>query len=294
MERLAKNKRLFVGLTCLSIGCLIGSFGYPLQKLHVYKQVEQNALKVTYERNFIITENDVALPYGFNGRKAQLVAKIYQDNKQLKITFLVGAIACSLTAISIGTETVMADEIDLEVEAIKATGRKQLLLESVKHRLAMASKSQRLLFLDEMRTLISEFGSQEGEILEVDELNAVDKFTAAGYLLTDGLSIDEAVTQTWGYPVGTDKHLEMRERFQAWQGDESEGSSGLIAATGHTPSYRAVFPEAMDATCWKAVRKALDAGIDQTTVITEVLGCTATQMELGNDYLTYLKECNGY
>lgn len=195
MERLAKNKRLFITLSCGAIGCLVGSFAYPLQKLEVWRQVEKNALHQTYTRNFVLTENDVSLPYGFNNNRAKLVAKIYQDNKQQKIFLLVGAAICALGALSIGDETVRADEIDSEVLAIKATGRKQLLLEGVKHRLAMASKSQRLLFLDEMRALVAEFGSAEGEILEADELNAVDKFTNAGYLLAEGLSVDAVVTQ---------------------------------------------------------------------------------------------------
>ncbi|MFB2978027.1 hypothetical protein [Microseira sp. BLCC-F43] len=63
---LAKNKRLFLGLSWASICCLVGSFAYPLQKLQVWRQVEKNAINQTYTRNFVITESDVSLPYEFN------------------------------------------------------------------------------------------------------------------------------------------------------------------------------------------------------------------------------------
>lgn len=64
MERLAKGKKLFIGLSCLSIGCLVGSFGYPLQKLEVYKQLESGQFNIEYERTFVLTENDLNYPYG--------------------------------------------------------------------------------------------------------------------------------------------------------------------------------------------------------------------------------------
>jgi hypothetical protein len=69
--------------------------------------------------------------------------------------------------------------------------------------LALASKSQGLLFLDEMPDLIDEFGSAEAEILEADEINATDKFTNTGYLISEGIPIDAAITQTWGFREGT-------------------------------------------------------------------------------------------
>lgn len=286
MERLAKNKRLFIALSCGAVGCLVGSFAYPLQKLEVWRQVEKNALHQTYTRNFVLTENDVSLPYGFNNNRAKLVAKIYQDNKQQKLFLLVAAAVCALGALSIGNETVLADEIDSEILAIKATGRKQLLLESVKHRLAMASKSQRLLFLDEMRALVTEFGSAEGEILEADELNATDKFTNAGYLLAEGLSVDAVVTQVWGCPVGTNEHRDIKQKLLAWQGEDEEPSASAV-------DFRAHFPESMDAASWKAVKKALGEGLDKGTIVADVLGCRGAQTAVGEAYFDYLQKWFG-
>ncbi len=73
----------------------------------------------------------------------------------------------------IGDKTVINSEIDSEVQQIQATGKKQLLLEKVKHNLALASKAQRISFMDEMKALLEEFGSPEEELIEADELNAL-------------------------------------------------------------------------------------------------------------------------
>lgn len=284
MEKLAKNKRLFVALSCASIASLVGSFAYPLQKLEIYRQGEKNALGQAYIRNFIITENDVSFPYGFDSEKAKLVAKIYQDAKQQKLLLLLAAGVLAIGALTIGDETVLAAEIDSEVSTIKAVGRKQLLLEKVRHRLAMASKTQRLVFLDEMRALMAEFNTPEAEILEADELNATDKFTNAGYLLAEGIPIDKAVAQTWGCPAGTEEHRAVKQKFLAWQGDEEAFEEENI------PDFRTQFPETMDATSWKAVSKALAEGVSREDVITDVLGCKGAQTEIGSAYFDHLQK----
>lgn len=173
MEKLARNKPLFIGLSCLSVGCLVSAFGYPLQRLEVYSQTEQGRFGYSYEKRFIITENDLNYPWGFNQQKAVKIAQIYESATAQKFFLLILSGLCAGYALLIGQETVVNSEIDSELATINATGKKQLLLERVKHRLAMASKSQRLLFLDEMKSLIDEFGSPEEEMLEADELNAL-------------------------------------------------------------------------------------------------------------------------
>lgn len=280
MEKLAKNKRLFIALSCAAIASLIGSFAYPLQKLEVYRQAEKNALGQGYARNFIITESDVSLPYGFDSSRAKLVAKIYQDAKQQKLLLLLAAAVLAIAALTIGDETVLADEIDFEVSAIKAVGRRQLLLEGVKHRLAMASKSQRLIFLDEMKALMEEFNTPEAEILEADELNATDKFTNAGYLLAEGIPLDAAVAQTWGCPTGTEEHRAIKQKFLAWQGEEEVKEEG--------PDFRSQFPETMDVSSWKAISKALAEGMTKEEIVTDVLGCKGVQSAAGNAYFDHL------
>lgn len=172
MEKLARSKPLFIGLSCLSVGCLVSAFGYPLQKLEVYTQAERGRFGYSYEKRFVITESDLNYPLGFSKSKAVKVAQIYESATVQKFFLLVMSGLCSGYALLIGEQAVANSEIDSEVATIKATGRKQLLLERVKHDLALASKSQRLLFLDEMKILMEEFGSAEEEILEADEINA--------------------------------------------------------------------------------------------------------------------------
>lgn len=173
MERLAKNKPLFIGLSCVSVGCLVGAFGYPLQKLEVYSQVENGAFHQQYEKRFILTESDSNYPYGFDAVRAEKIAQVYSAYTPQKVMLLVLAGISAGYALMIGERTVLASEIDSEVQAIQATGRKQLLIEKMKHELALRSKAQRISFMDEMRALLEEFGSPEDEIIEADELNAL-------------------------------------------------------------------------------------------------------------------------
>lgn len=173
MEKLAKNKGLFIGLSCLSVGCLVGSFGYPLQRLEVYTQPELGAFNQEYEKRFILTESDSNYPYGFDATRAEKIAQVYSSYTSQKVMLLVLAGISAGYALMIGDSTVLNSEIDSEVQAIQSTGRKQLLLEKVKHNLALASKAQRISFMDEMRALLEEFGSPEDEIIEADELNAL-------------------------------------------------------------------------------------------------------------------------
>jgi hypothetical protein len=172
MDKLARNKPIFIGLSCTAITCLVASFGYPLQKIEIYKQAEVGNFGSQYLDTFLISESDQDYPYGFNPKKAKKYAQIHRDAKWQKITLLILAGTSAITALGM-SEICLHSEIDDEVSEVKAKGRKQLILEAVKHRLAMASKSQRLLFLDEMRVLMAEFGSAEEEIQEADEINAL-------------------------------------------------------------------------------------------------------------------------
>lgn len=173
MERLAKNKGLFIGLSCLSVGCLVSAFGYPLQRLEVYSQTEQGRFGYSYDRRFIITENDLNYPYGFNQQKAQKIAQTYESATAQKFFLLILSGLCASYALLLGSEVVTNAEIDFEVESIRTTGKKQLLLERVKHQLSLASRAQRISFMDEMKALMEEFGTPEQELIEADEINAL-------------------------------------------------------------------------------------------------------------------------
>lgn len=234
MDKLAKNKPLFIGLSCTAVACLIGSFGYPLQQIEIYKQVETGNFNSQYIRTFIISESDQDYPYGFNPNKAKKYAQIYQDAKWQKTVLLLLAAGSAIAAISMGQEICLHSEIDDEVLAVKSQGKKELILESVKHRLAMASKSQRLLFLDEMKELITEFGSAEEEIQEVDEIAAL---------------------------------------YQEPDVPTTEESSPEISAEAPTVDFRNHFPEHMDASVFGLIQPLLLQGTADEDIARGSLSC---------------------
>lgn len=284
----AKNKPKFIMLSSLSIACLVSAFANPLQKMQVWKQQQIGVFNVGYNQHFIITEGDKYYPFGMDIQKAVKIEEIYQDYKIEKVAALILAITLALSALKLGHDTCISAEINSEVTEIESEGKKQLILEAIKHRLALASKSQRLLFMDEMKSLIEEFGSIEGEILQSDEVNATDKFTNAGYLLAEGHSLDVAVAQTWGVKNGSPEHLEFKRKFLAWQSDDDgELSSSQIDI--EPTDFRGMFPEAMDVPTWKLICKSLAEGSNRAEIIRDVLGCFGSQAPVGEAYFDYLK-----
>ncbi len=234
MDKLAKNKPLFIGLSCTAVACLIGSFGYPLQQVEVYKQVETGNFNNQYIRTFIVSESDQDYPYGFNPNKAKKYAQIYQDAKWQKIILLLLAGSSAIAAIGMGNDICLHSEIDEEVLAVKSQGKKELILESVKHRLAMASKSQRLLFLDEMKELMAEFGSAEEEIQEVDEIAAL---------------------------------------YQEPDASVPEESTPEVLTEAPTVGFRSHFPEHMDTSVWQLIQPLLVQGVADEDVAKGSLSC---------------------
>lgn len=245
MEKLAKQKGLFIGLSCLSVGCLVSSWGYPLQQLEIYSQQEIGKFGYSYDKRFIITESDQNYPYGFNRDRAVKIAQVYQSYAPQKIMLLILAGICAGYARFIGENTVTNSEIDDEVKLIKDTGRKQLLLEKIKHELALRSKAQKLLFIEEMKAMLEEFGTPEQELLEADEINAL---------------YDEV--------------------------NDSSEESATQSQEQLLEEIRKVFPENLDATCWKAVSKAITDGRGREEILTEVL---ESNNDIGGKYLDFLK-----
>ncbi|WP_226594230.1 hypothetical protein [Microseira wollei] len=135
-----------------------------------------------------------------------------------------------------------------------------------------------------MPSLIAEFGSAEGEILAVDEINATDKFTNAGYLVSEGIPLDAAITQTWGCREGTPEHRTMKQKFLPSQGDEEVEEEEVI------PDFRTQFPETMDAASGKAINQALTEGVSREDIIADLFGCKGAQTELGEAYFDYLQK----
>lgn len=250
MDKLAKNKPVFLALSCTSIACLVGSFGYPLQQIEIYKQPEIGQFNNQYIRTFIISESDQDYPYGFNLDKARKYAQIYKDAKWQKIILLILASSSAIAALSMGKDICIHSEIDDEVLEVKAKGKKELILESVKHRLAMASKSQRLLFLDEMKELMAEFGSQEQEIQEADEINALYEAPSEANVVEGGIA-PEPTTEA------------------------------------PTVDFRGHFPEHMDSSVWGLIQPLLLQGMAGEDVAKGSLSCP---VDVGIAYIAHLRQ----
>jgi hypothetical protein len=280
MLTVAKSRAYFIGFGILSIGCFLSALAYPLQKYEVYQQSVVGAFGIEHDDYFILSENSKQKPYGFDSDKAVLVEQNLDDHKFEKIMLLIASLTASGLCVYLGNGVVEAVEIDSEVAEIKAQSKRQLLIEGVKHRFAMASKSQRLLFMDEMKALIEEFGSVEGEVLTADETNETDKFTQVSYLLADGLSLPVAISQCYGLKPDTSEHAEIVKRFKQWNDDDE---SGVIEID------RKTFPLELDDTCRKAVLKAVEDGVNDTDILTDVLGVTKANLDAGRVYLDFLR-----
>lgn len=229
----SSNKSIFVALSSLSIASLIGSFGFPLQRVELWKETELSAFKVPVSKVYILTENDRDYPLGFDKSKARKFAQIHEPATLQKILLLTTAIGCSVGALLIGNKLVPAIEYEEEFNRLTLEGKKELSLKSIKQRFALANKSQQLLFLDEMKELMAEFGSMESEMIEVDELNALYEQTEQNILPKEENQVQPASSEV---------------------------------------DFRGTFPESMDSTSWKACSRAIADGANRETCIKDVLG----------------------
>jgi hypothetical protein len=213
-KKIATTKPLFMGLSFLSIGCLVGAFAGPLEPLEVWHQTEYNQFQQPYTKVFIRTATERQLPYGFDAGRAEKIAQIYEAALFQKMLLLAASIIGAGLALSIGQDTVEKSEIDAEVATIESQGQKELIVSRIRHKLAMASEAQKQLMREELRALVDLAGGDE--TLEASEINETDKFINANYLLMEGHDIDTAVTQTWGPKPGTEEHTRLKQQFQQW------------------------------------------------------------------------------
>lgn len=216
-KKIAKNKGLFLGLSAISIGCLVGAFAYPLEPLEVWHQTEYNQFQQPYNKVFIRTASERQLPYGFDDSRAKKIAHIYQAATLQKFLLLAASMLGAGVSLTIAQQTVEGSEIDAEVSTIERQGQKELIVSRIKHKWAMASEAQRHLMRDELRALVELAGGDE--TLEASEVNETDKFINANYVLMEGHDMDTVVSRTWGHKPGTQEHTRMKQRFQQWLDD---------------------------------------------------------------------------
>jgi hypothetical protein len=83
---------------------------------------------------------------------------------------------------------------------------------------------------------------------------------------------------------------EEEKQDAAKQAIESAFEEGVTSNSDVTEEVRQQFPEAMDATSWKAILKALSNGASRDEIIKDVLGCSTHNAKLGGAYLDFLKQ----
>jgi len=203
-----KNKHKEIVFSCLSFvaaGALFGSFAGNLERYEVFSQPKNQV--------FIINENE-KIPYGFNAKKAKLIAYSYQPQILQKLLLLGVAILSSGTALLIANVDFDQLEIDYEVGKIESIAKKQLATESIKNKYALMSLGQREQFRLEIESLLELTG---GDVtLQASEINATDKFINCSYMLSEGHDIDKAVSATWGLQPGSDDHAAKKQEFEQW------------------------------------------------------------------------------
>lgn len=214
-----RNKGLFITLTCLSVGGLFASFAYPLQKIEVWRQEEPSIFGQPYSKIFVLAESDKRLPYGLNRNQAEKIATIYEDASNQKMILLATALLSASAALAVGSDTVEDAEIQHEVKQINAAAKKEVLINKIKHKWAMASEAQKQLYRQEYAELVSLFGEPTQE---ATEMNQTDKFINASYMLQEGHSIDKVITQTWNVEPKTEEFERLKKRFQEWLDNEGE------------------------------------------------------------------------
>lgn len=216
MQKL-NNKPWFIFLSSLSVIFLFGAFGNPLERLQVYSQTKNLPFNQKTEDIYIITESAKNEPYGYNPELAKIIAVVHESYTIQKLVLLGLAALTAGVATSISKEVTDSAELNEEVSQIKADSRKELLIQQIKQKAAMAAFSQKKVWQQEMNELADLFGGDE--TAEASEVNETDKFTNAAYLLQDGHSIDEVVKMTWGTKPGSEDHNRFKGQLEEWLKD---------------------------------------------------------------------------
>ena len=208
-------KKVFIGLSSLSLCCLTASFARPLQGVEVWRTAHVDAFKRVSSEIHVFTDTDIP-PYGFDRHRATKVAQIYETAKGQKILLL------ALAVLSAGIDMIMSDEIlkrndiDQEIKTIDQSANKKILLSKVKHKWEMLSEAQKQQFREEFTVLKDMEITREEVSAERTKVNYSDKFINAKYLHEQGTDTDTVVTETWNLEKGSKEHQDAKRQFEAW------------------------------------------------------------------------------
>lgn len=195
----------FIILSVCSTASLFGAFAGDLQPYTVITRSNQGLLGgsvITITRNHEI-------PKG-----SKLVEARHDDDLIQKSILL--AIAAIGSASSLVISAIDFNELELQhaTTEIEFQSRKQLQLEAIKNRYAIMSIAQREQFRLELSGLLELTGGDD--TLEASEINATDKFINCSYLIAEGHSLEQSVSQTWQVAIGTPDHEAKKQEYIKW------------------------------------------------------------------------------
>jgi hypothetical protein len=77
----------------------------------------------------------------------------------------------------------------------------------------------------------------------------------------------------------------MKRKFVEWQAQDGETETALTDSQVSEGLFRNQFPESLDDTSWRAIKKALDNDSTKEEIIKDVLGCNNSIGEAYYDFL---------
>lgn len=209
------NRRLFLSTSLVSVLCLLGSFGNPLQKLTVYHQKEIGLLDAERTDVYVITESDRNYPYGFIQEKAVRVAQIREDYKGVKIMLLALSLIASAYSLSLANSVISESDLEKEVVDMEITAKKELLMKRLKLMAALSMKEQSLEIMNQMAGLFESYGEElpEYENEELDEMAATNKHYQVMDLTNQGHSLEYAISQIYGLDKDSDEFKHVHRSY---------------------------------------------------------------------------------
>lgn len=214
-DELKLNQRLFTTTSLISVACLIGCFGNPLEKLTVYRQDEQGLMGEIRQDTYIITESSRDFPYGFNQEIAYPVAQVREDYKFQKLLLLACSLVSATYALAIADEVIKDSDIIEQVKELEQTAQKELLIKKVKLNAAALAKEQLLNFSNQLQGLYGSYGQDapEYQYQEADELAATDKSFQVMEMVNSGHSIEYAVSKIYDLPEDSEECRKVAQSY---------------------------------------------------------------------------------
>lgn len=220
-----KRKPTYVACSVFSLLCLVGAVTKPLQKVEIYKQPSTDVFGRKFNEVFLVSESDIDSQWGLDKKKAIKVAQIHKDSKIEKLILISLSLGFGVVATLLADEVIAKEEVLREVKELKYEGQKELLLDRLKFKLAMAGKEQKEMLRRELKALAelladTDDNSHVHDAIAEEKLD--DKLVDVGYMINEGHSLESAVQKAFGHEPGTPEHDRMVEKYKAW---ESEGEA---------------------------------------------------------------------